>query len=153
MTVSEVPRLLKRAGQYVKQTKFKEALALYDHAIRLEPKNAETWSQRAAAKIEMGQYAEAVADCDQALAINPNHAEAWSKKALALSQLEQFVPGLAAATRATALNANDATAWYVKGICLDETGKSEEAELAYAKSLEQEILIDIKEEKRRAALK
>ncbi|ABS55311.1 Tetratricopeptide TPR_2 repeat protein [Methanoregula boonei 6A8] len=149
MPVSEVPRILKRAEQYVKQTKFKEALALYDQAIRLEPKNPEGWSQRAGAKIEMERYAEAVTDCDQALLLNPNHSDAWARKALALSQLEQFVPALAAAIRATTLNANDATAWYVKGICLEETGKSEEAEIAYAKSLELEILLDIKAEKDR----
>jgi len=149
MPVSEVPRLLKRAEQYVKQTKYKEALALYDQAIRLEPKNPECWSQRAAAKIEMERYAEAVNDCDQALALNPNHADAWGRKALAFSQLEQFVPALAAAIRATTLNANDAVAWYVKGICLEETGKSDEAEIAFAKSLELEILLDIKEEKNR----
>ncbi len=97
----------------------------------------------------MELFAEAIADCDQALAINPNYADAWSKKGLALFQLEQYVPALTAATRAVALNANDATAWYVKGICLEETGKSEEAEMAYAKSLELEILLDIKEEKNR----
>jgi Flp pilus assembly protein TadD len=81
--------------------------------------------------------------------INPNHADAWSKKGLALYQIGQYVPALAAATRATTLNANDAAAWYVKGICLEETGRSEEAEIAYAKSLELEILLDIKEEKNR----
>ena len=150
MPVSEVPRLLKRAELYVRQTKYREALVLYDEAIRLEPTNAEGWCQRAAAKIEMERFSDAVADCDQALLLNPNYADAWSKKGLALYQLEQYVPALAAATRAAALNANDATAWYVKGICLEETGKSEESEIAYAKSLELEIILDIKEEKNRA---
>ena len=149
MPVSETARLLHKAEQYVRQTKYREALTLYDEAIRLEPKNAECWCMRAGAKIEMERYAEAVADCDQALTINPNYADAWSKKSLALYQLGQYVPTLAAATRAVALNANDASAWYVKGICLEETGKEEEAEIAYAKSLELEILLDIKTEKNR----
>ena len=97
----------------------------------------------------MERYADAVADCDHAILLNQNYADAWSKKGLALYQLGQDVQALAAATRAVALNANDATAWYVKGICLEETGKSEEAEIAYAKSLELEILLDIKDEKNR----
>jgi Flp pilus assembly protein TadD len=145
---SQAARFLKRAESYLKQTKYKEALAYAGQAILLEPKNTAGYTLRAAIKSEMGEYAAAVADCDLALAINPNYEDALSKKALALYQLEQYVPALAAATRAVTLNANDASAWYIRGICLEETGKSEEAEIAYAKSLELEIILDIKEESR-----
>jgi len=145
---SQATRFLKRAESYLKQTKYKEALAHADQAILLEPKNTAAYTLRGAIRIEMGEYAAGIADCDRALAFNPNYAEALSKKALALYSLEQYVPALAAATRAVTLNANDAEAWYLRGICLEETGKSEEAEIAYAKSLELEIILDIKEESR-----
>ena len=104
---------------------------------------------RASAKIEMEKFAEAIVDCEQALALNPNYADAWSKKGLALYDLDQYAPALAASIRAVTLNANDASAWYIRGICLEEMGKSEEAEIAYAKSLELEIILDIKDESKR----
>ena len=96
----------------------------------------------------MERFAEAIVDCEQALALNPNYADAWSRKGLALYHLGQYAPALAASTRAVTLNGNDASAWYIKGICLEETGKSEEAEIAYAKSLELEIILDIREERK-----
>ncbi len=52
--------------------------------------------------------------------------------------------------RALALNGNDATAWYIKGVCLDELGRSKEAQEAYGKSLELEIILDIEKEKKRS---
>mgnify|MGYP001306960697 CR=1 FL=1 len=149
MPESETIRLQKRAEHYIRQTKYREALAVLDQAIKLDPKNAMSWYLRASAKIEMEKFAEAIADCEQALAINPNYADAWTKKALALYHLEQYIPALASSTRASTLNANDASAWYIRGICLEELGKSEEAEIAYAKSLELEIILDIKEEGKR----
>ena len=56
-----------------------------------------------------------------------------------------------ACTRALALNANDASARYIKGVCLDELGRSEEAQEAYGKSLELEIILDIEAEKKKVA--
>jgi len=149
VTVSEVAHLLTRAEHYIRQTKYREALAVLDQAIKIDPKNAGSWCLCASAKIEMEKFADAIADCERALAINPNYADAWTKKALALYHLEQYAASLAASTRASTLNANDASAWYIKGICLEELGKSEEAEIAYGKSLELEIILDIKDESKR----
>ena len=149
MTTKEAAELLKKGRAYAQRTKFKEAMAYYNKALTLDPKSAEGWCLRASVLIETGSPKEAIADCDRALALNQNYSDAWSKKALALFNLEKFQDAVLAATRASTLNGNDAMAWYIKGVCLDELGKSDEAQEAYGKSLELEIIMDMDAERKK----
>jgi Flp pilus assembly protein TadD len=100
--------------------------------------------------IETGRNTEALADCEHAIALNQNYADAWSKKGHALYNLERYEDAVFACTRALALNGNDAAAWYIKGVCLDEIGRNDEAQVAYGKSLELEIILDMEAEKKRS---
>jgi Flp pilus assembly protein TadD len=149
MTVKEAVELLKKGLSYARRTKYKEALAYYNKALSLDPDNPEIWYLRASLLIDTGKSKEALDDCEKAIALDQNYAAAWSKKALAFSNLERFEEGLFASTRAASLNGNDVTAWYIKGVCLDELGRSDEAQEAYGKSLELEIILDIESEKKR----
>jgi Flp pilus assembly protein TadD len=149
MTVKEAVELLKKGLSYARRTRYKEALAYYNKALSLDPNNPESWCLRASLLIDTGKSKEALDDCEKAIALDQNYAAAWSKKALAFSNLERFEEGLFASTRAASLNGNDVTAWYIKGVCLDELGRSDEAQEAYGKSLELEIILDIESEKKR----
>ncbi len=149
MTVKEAVELLRKGLAYAKRTKYKEAMAYYDKALALDPKNPEGWFLRASVLIDTGKSKEALVDCDKAIALDQNYAPAWSKKGLAFYNLEQFKEGLFASTRASSLNGNDVSAWYLKGVCLDELGRSDEAQEAYGKSLELEIILDIESEKKK----
>ncbi len=66
-----------------------------------------------------------------------------------LYNLERYEEALLASTRASSLNGNDVTAWYMKGVCLDELNRSDEAQVAYGRSLELEIILDMKAEQDR----
>jgi Flp pilus assembly protein TadD len=149
MTVKEAVELLKKGRAYAQRTKYKEAMAYYNKALTIDPKNPEGWYFRASVLIDTGQPEEALADCERALALNQNYSDAWSKKGLALLNLERFSDAALAATRAATLNGNDATAWYIKGVCLDELGRSDEAQEAYGKSLELEIILDMDAERKK----
>jgi protein O-GlcNAc transferase len=149
MTVKEAVELLKKGRAYAQRTKYREAMAYYNKALTIDPKSPEGWYLRASVLIDSGKPEEALADCERALALNQNYSDAWSKKALALFNLERFNDAVLAATRASTLNGNDATAWYLKGVCLDELGKSDEAQEAYGKSLELEIIMDMDAEKKK----
>ncbi|MCJ7470564.1 tetratricopeptide repeat protein, partial [Candidatus Bathyarchaeota archaeon] len=128
---------------------YKEAITYYEKALSLDPTNPEAWYLRAVVFIETGRNTEALADCEHAIALNQNYADAWSKKGHALYNLERYTDALFACTRALALNGNDASAWYIKGVCLDELGRNDEAQEAYGKSLELEIILDMKAEKKK----
>ncbi|MFA4823596.1 MAG: tetratricopeptide repeat protein [Methanoregula sp.] len=147
MTVKEAVELLKKGLSYARRTKCKEALAYYNQALALDPDNPEGWYLRASLLIDAGKNREALSDCEKAIALNQNYSDAWSKKSLALYNLERYEDALLASTRASTLNGNDISAWYLKGVCLDELGRSDEAQEAYGKSLELEIILDMKSEK------
>jgi Flp pilus assembly protein TadD len=149
MTVKEAVELLRKGRVYAQRTKYKEAMAYYNKALSIDPKNPEGWYLRALVLIDTGRPEEALADCDKALSLNQNYSDAYSKKALALINLERFEDAVLAATRASSLNGNDAMAWYIKGVCLDELGKSDEAQEAYGKSLELEIILDMDAERKK----
>lgn len=151
MTTKEVQEIIRKAKAYAQRTKYREALAYINKALSLDPKHPESWYLRASVLIDTGKPEEGLADCERALALNQNYADAWSKKALALYNLERFGDAVLAATRASTLNGNDAMAWYIKGVCLDEMGKSEEAQEAYGKSLELEIILDMDAERRKVS--
>ncbi len=147
--IKEAVELLKKGRAYAQRTKYREALAYYNKALSIDPKIPEGWYLRASVLLDTGKPAEALADCERALALNQNYSDAWSKKALALYTLERYSDAVLAATRATTLNGNDAAAWYIKGVCLDELGRSEEAQEAYGKSLELEIILDMDAERKK----
>lgn len=149
MPEKESVELLKKGLAYARRTKFKEAMAYYQKSILLDPNNPEAYYLRASILIDNGNNVEGLADCERALALDQNHAAAWAKKGLALYNLERFEEGLLACTRATSLNGNDAFAWYMKGVCLDELGRSDEAQEAYGKSLELEIILDMDAERKK----
>jgi tetratricopeptide (TPR) repeat protein len=149
MTTKDVVELLRKGRAYAQRTKYREALAYYNKALALDPKYPEGWFLRASVLIDTGKPEEALVDCERALALNPNYSDAWSKKALALLNLERFREAVPAATRASTLNGNDAMAWYIKGVCLDELGQSGEAQEAYGKSLELEIILDMDAERKK----
>jgi Flp pilus assembly protein TadD len=149
MTVKEAVELLRKGRAYAQRTKYKEAMAYYNKALEIDPKNPEGWYLRASVLIDTGKPGEALADCDKALSLNQNYSDAYSKKALSLFNLERFEDAVLAATRASTLNGNDAMAWYIKGVSLDELGKSDEAQEAYGKSLELEIILDMDAERKK----
>ena len=149
MTVKDAVELLKKGRSYAQRTKYKDAMAYYNKALDIDPKSPEGWYLRASVLIDTGKPDEALADCDRALALNQNYADAWSKKGLALFNLERYEDAVLAATRASTLNGNDAMAWYIRGVCLDELGKSDEAQEAYGKSLELEIILDMDAERKK----
>ena len=149
MTAKEVVELLRKGLSYAMRTKYNEALFYYNKALILDPKNPEAWYLRASLLIDTGRSKEALDDCEKAIALDQNYAPAWSKKGLAFYNLEQFEEGLFASTRASSLNGNDVSAWYIKGVCLDELDRSDEAQEAYGKSLELEIILDIESEKKK----
>ena len=149
VTTKEVEQLIKKGRAYANRTKYREALAYYEKALALDPSNPEIWCLRAATFIETGRNEEGLKDCEHALSLDRNYADAWSKKGYALYNLGRFEDAVLSCTRALGLNGNDASAWYVKGVCLDELGRTAEANEAYGKSLELEIIFDMQADLKR----
>ena len=145
----EAEELIRKGRAYANRTKYKEAITYYEKALAVDPNNPAGWYNRAIVFIEIGRNTEALADCERAISLNQNYSDAWSKKGHALYNLGRYEDAIVACTRALGLNGNDASAWYIKGVCLDELGRNIEAQEAYGKSLELEIILDMEAEKKK----
>ena len=73
------------------QGKFDEAIKAYDESIRLDPKDAMTWSNKGITLgRDLGKYEEAIQCFDKAIEINPKYANAWINKGSALNDQGKY---------------------------------------------------------------
>ena len=61
---------------------YKEAIADYDKAIELNPKDAKAYNNRGVAKRQLKQYKEAITDYDKAIKLNPKDVKAYNNRGL-----------------------------------------------------------------------
>ena len=78
----------------LKTAKYKEALALYEHAIQLESSNAQFYMHKGNVLFKMEKYTEALAAFEQAIQLEPTNAQFHRNKAKAALSLERFEDAL-----------------------------------------------------------
>ena len=66
---------------------YKEAIADYTEAIKLNPKDAEAYYNRGNAKYRLKQYKEAIADYDKAIELKPEDAQAYYNRGFAYREV------------------------------------------------------------------
>ncbi|RIE07131.1 tetratricopeptide repeat protein, partial [Candidatus Cryosericum odellii] len=59
-------------------------------ALKLDPRNAITWSNKGASLDSLGRHEEAIVCYDEALRLDPRDAVTWSNKALAEDRLSRW---------------------------------------------------------------
>lgn len=67
--------------------RLEEALARYDKAIEINPKDEKAWVDKGSALDELGRYEEALVCYDKVIEINPKDAEVWIFKSWVLDDL------------------------------------------------------------------
>jgi len=90
-------------GQYL------EAIADFDQAIAIDPKNANTYNSRGTAKSELGFYTEAIADFNQAIAIDPKNTIAYKGRGIVKYQLGKYLEAISDFDKALEFNPNDSS--------------------------------------------
>ena len=72
-----------QGGEQLEAGNYRQAIALYDQAIRINPDEADAYNDRGVAKAILGNYQEAIADYNQAIRINPNLALPYYNRGVA----------------------------------------------------------------------
>jgi len=125
---------LNEGNAHYKAKRYEEALAAYDHAIRINPNFVAAYNNKGLALDALNRYEEALAACEQAIRLNPSLATAYNRKGYALNGLKRYQEALTAYEQAIRLNPNYAAAHYHKGLALDVLGRKSEAQQAYEKA-------------------
>ncbi len=87
-----------------KQGDYDGALADLNHALELEPQNAELFVNRGVAKEHHKDYTDALADFNHALEINAQYSDAYADRAVAENDLKDYTHATADNTRALELD-------------------------------------------------
>ncbi|HIK17911.1 MAG TPA: tetratricopeptide repeat protein [Leptolyngbyaceae cyanobacterium M33_DOE_097] len=123
---------LNKALALTRANKLPEAVAAYDKALEVTPKDPATWTQQGMLLAQMGQHATALAAYDQALKISPNFSLALLNRGAALNRLGKSEEALAACDQAIGGDERwgelgVAHAWDQRGVALAGLNRMEEA--------------------------
>lgn len=89
----EAERLKNKGNEFMKAEKYSDALESYSQAIKLDPKNAVFFCNRAAAYSKLNKHQLAIEDCNRALAIDPCYSKAYGRMGIAFTALDDHESG------------------------------------------------------------
>lgn len=112
---------------YVQQDRRRDALALFDRAAALAPRNAELAFNRGYLLQELNDHEAAVAAFRRALEINPDHDRALYGLALSLISLKRLDEAIGPLERNTRLQPMSPYGWYQLGRVQFDRGKADKA--------------------------
>lgn len=122
---SAVPQLTFTASDYSKQgygfffeSRYEDAIALYDKALEMDPDLYEASLGKAATLLVLQQYDDALVSYDRALALREDSFEAWFGKGAVLRKLERYEEAIATYDRAISIKADSPLVYYNKGLSL-----------------------------------
>ena len=99
-----------------------EAVAEYDKAIVLNPKDAAAYNNRGNAKDDLGDHAAAIEDFSQAIALNSKDAVAYYNRGNAKFRSGEHAAAVEDFSQAIALNSKDAATYYNRGVAKGHLG-------------------------------
>jgi tetratricopeptide (TPR) repeat protein len=121
---------LKNAGQK------EEAIAAYQQAIQLDPKDAYPWNGLGNVYYDLVRHEEAIEAYQQAIALDPKYAYPWNGLGNVYSDLGRHEEAIAAYQQAIALDPKFAYPWHGLGNVYSDLGRHEEAIAAYQKAIQ-----------------
>jgi Flp pilus assembly protein TadD len=75
--------LLNQGATYAAKGQYDRAIAHFNKAIELNPRDAWAYNFRGLAYVEKGQYDKAISDCTKAIELNPRLAGAYNNRGIA----------------------------------------------------------------------
>ena len=113
-----------------------EAVEAFEHALRLDPRNAVACQNIGIALVQSGDFAGALAAFDRAFALNDRLPRAWNGRGVALERLGRHPEAVAAWKRAVELDPGQFDALFNIGVVSAEHGDAATARIALRAFLE-----------------
>jgi tetratricopeptide (TPR) repeat protein len=113
-----------------------EAVAAFERALSLDPKNAVACQNIGIALVQAGRFAEALAAFDRAFAVNDRLPRAWNGRGVALEELGRHAEAIAAWKRAVDLDPGQFDALFNIGVVSSRLGDAATARIALGAFIE-----------------
>lgn len=141
----EAVRLVERGDEYMKTSKWNDALAAYQEAIKISPNNPKAYNALGWAYNDMGRHGEAFAPLVKAIQLNSQYAEAHYGIAAAYLGSDNFAKAMGFLRTAVRLDPTNADARYSLGEAYLRLGDKKGALGQYAalKDLDDKLAQDL----------
>ena len=94
-----------------------------NHAIKLQPDDAEMYYNRGVAYDNLGQYQPAIMDYSQAIRLKPDYADAYYNRGTLYNEIGRYQQAIDDFNQAIRLKPNDAEAYHNRGFAYDRLDK------------------------------
>jgi tetratricopeptide (TPR) repeat protein len=111
------------------------AIADYDEAIRLDPKNAKAYYNRGASYYDKGELDRAITDYGEAIRLDPKHADTYVNRGLAYDRKGEHDRAIADYDEAIRLGPKDAPTYYNRGLAYYRKGEHDRAIADYDEAI------------------
>ncbi len=125
-----------RGFAYARKGDYDHAIADFDKAIALAPRDAMAYSGRGLVYAEKGDYDRAIADCDKAVRLAPRDAIAYRRRGMIYAKKGDYDCAIADFDKAIALAPRDALAYSRRGDAYYEKGDYARAIADFDKAVE-----------------
>jgi tetratricopeptide (TPR) repeat protein len=132
---AKAQQVFSRGNKMIEQGAYADAAALYEEAIKLDPKHAEAINNLGSAFSYLGRYEEAENCFREAMAIKPNFSDPHANLGVLLRQKSYLLDSEAFLRRALKLKPNDLDARVNLGLTLMFLGRMRDARACFTKVL------------------
>ena len=115
---------------------YNEALASFNKAIELDPKDADAYNNRGIAYDNLGNHKQAIKDYNKAIELDPKNAKAYNNRGGAYGDLGNYKQAIKDYDKAIDLDPKYAAAYYNRGIACRNLGNYKQAINDYNKAIE-----------------
>jgi tetratricopeptide (TPR) repeat protein len=131
----------RRGHAYVALGDTTHAIADFDRAIALDPKNIQAYYNRGVAYFSIRQSDRAIADLDQAIKLDPNNTYAFTNRGVVHAEAGRHALALRDFDQAISLDPTNANALYDRGLVKRMTGDvgGGDADIARARQIDQSV--------------
>lgn len=112
------------------------AIADFERALKLDPRYAQSYSNRAVSREALGDLALAKADFDMALKVDPKHVTAYYNLAIVHYLEGDYAAAVKHLEQATQLAPDDSDSWFQLGLAYDRLGDLDRTILAFSRVIE-----------------
>ncbi len=116
-----------RANGYADQKQYQQALADYDHSLRLNPDYAIAYRNRGLSYNALKNYDRAITDYDQAIRLNPRYEAAYNSRGSSYYSKKEYDRAIADYTEALKIDPNSSYPYRNRGLALVDKGEYDRA--------------------------